>query len=337
MNKTVLIQPGQEPEYALFPLKYEWAWTQYKLMQKNFWSPDSVPMGTDKQEWDSGILSDAEEHMFLTVFAQLTTFDLLRTADLSQRLIPLVQAPEIIQALTTQAFQECVHTESYQSVIETIGLPQEDIYQRYRTVPALSNRIALSTRLGDINLEDKVGILRSLVHFFLVFESTWFRLNLLGPIQSLARRNMFQGTATQFVYIAIDEDSHVALGLHLIRSFLKEHPGIMTTDVVESIIEDTAEALELEDRFIEYALPAPILGYNANDHKATARFYLDTYLGRIGINPKFGGKHMFPWMDEMVSTEKEAAFFERRNTSYQVGAKLWDGDEDSSSQFDSVM
>lgn len=335
MNKTILMSKDQQPEYALFPLKYSWAWEEYKLMLANFWTPDDTPMGEDRQQWEMGVLSEAEEHMFLTVFAQLTTFDLLRTADLAQRLIPLIHAPEIIQVLTTQAFQECVHTQTYQHVIETLGLPQDDIYQRYHTVPALANRVDFSNSLGEINENDIPGIFRSLVHYYLVFESTWFLLNLLGPIQSLARRNLFPGTATQFLYIARDEQSHVAIGLHLIRAFMKEHKEVSDSAVIEKVVQDTIRAVELEDKFIEYALPSPVLGYSAADHKLTARYFVEKYLGRIGISYPFGGKHMFPWMDEMVSTKKEVSFFERRVTEYQKGGLSFDEIEDDG--FGSVM
>jgi ribonucleotide reductase beta subunit family protein with ferritin-like domain len=157
---------------------------------------------------------------------------------------------------------------------------------------------------------------------------------LLGPIQSLARRNLFHGTATQFLYIAKDEQLHVSLGLHLIRDFLSEHPGLLSPALVEQIIMDTEEALRLEDEFIEYALPGPIFGYNAADHKLTARFFAQKYIGRIGIHGDFGGKHMFPWMDEMVSTMKEVSFFERRNIEYQKSTLTFD---DVGDQFESVM
>jgi ribonucleoside-diphosphate reductase beta chain len=290
-------------------------------MVNNFWTPAEVPMGSDLQDWKTDKLNEAEQHMFLTVFAQLTTFDLLRTSDIVQDFLPLVHAPEITQALTTQAFQECLHTHSYQTVIEVLGLPQDDIYQRYKNVPELANRVALTEQLGGLStVSSPKEIFRALVHTYVILEGTWFLVNLLGPVQSLARRNLMKGTAQQFQYIARDEFSHTVIGIYLLRDFIKEHPEVMDEESIHAVIADTEQGLRLEEDFIHYALPRPVLGYNAADHISTARHYAALFLGRIGINHDFGGEHKYPWFDEMVATNKEAAFFEVRNTEYQVGS-----------------
>ena len=328
MNKTILKTEDQAPEYALFPLKYEWTWGSYKAMIANFWTPEEISMAPDLQDWNTNKLTEAEQHLFLSVFAQVTTFDLLRTADLGQQLIPHLHAPELIHVLTVQAMQECLHTHSYQHVIETLGLDQQDIYQRYKTVPALANRVTLTEKLGDVDPADPAGILRSLIHTYCIFEGVWFTMNLLGPVQSLARRGLMRGTAEQFQYIARDEFSHIGIGLNLIRDFIREYPDAWTEMTRTAIVWDTKQALALEDAFIDYALPQPILGYNAEDHKITARHYAERWLGRIGLEVDLGGEHRLGWMDEMVATKKEKNFFETRVTDYQVGSLKFDDDEE---------
>jgi ribonucleoside-diphosphate reductase beta chain len=336
--KTILTRPDQTSEYALFPLKYEWAWDSYKLMLANFWTPEEIGTGHDLQDWRTEKLTEAEKHLFLTVFAQVTTFDLLRTADIVKEFLPLTHAPEIVHVLTAQAFQECVHTHSYQYVIESLGLPQDDIYTRYKNVPQLYDRVKLTERLGSFHSETSVhDIFRGLIHTYVVFEGCWFMLNLLGPVQALARRGMMKGTAEQFQYIARDEQSHVALGLHLIRDFVREHPQVMAKETINEVLEDTRIALEMEGAFIHYALPTPIMGYNAEDHIKTAAHYVERWLGRLGIDANFGGEHRFPWVDEMIATKKEKNFFETRVTEYQVGGSLRFDDNDPSSQFESVI
>lgn len=338
MNKTILHSASQESEYALFPLKYEWAWDSYKIMCANLWFPEEISMSPDLQDWRLGKLSEEEQHMFLTVFAQLTTFDLLRTADIVQDFLPLVQAPEIIHVLTTQGFQECIHTQSYQVVIEALGLPQDDIYTRYKNVPALANRVQLTEKIGGLNQDTSIkDIFRALVHTYIMFEGVWFNLNLLGPVQSLARRNLMKSTAEQFQFISRDELSHVALGIHLIKDFIKEHPEVMSKEVIDEIIEDMNEGLRLEDEFIDYALPKPIMGYNATDHKLTARHYAERWLSRIGINYDFQGEHRLSWIDEVVALNKEKNFFETRVTEYQMGQNINFNNDEPYDPFESVM
>jgi len=339
VNKTILLNDGvnqSDNEYALFPLKYEWAWSSYQIMKKNFWIPEEVGAGNDLAEWKGGALDEKEQHMFLTVFAQVTTFDLLRTADLTQQLIPMLQAPELIHCLTTQGFQECLHTESYQYTIETLGLDPDDIYQRYRTVPQLAARVSLTEKIGSVFSSDIEGILRGLIHTYIAFEGVWFTMNLLGPIQSLYRRNLFRGVAEQFQYIVRDEQTHVALGLNLIRDFIREYPKAWTPDLQRQVVDDMHEALKLEDDFIDYALPSPILGYNAKDHKLMSRYYAERWMGRVpGMeNISFGGKNTLPWIDEMVATLKEKNFFETRVTEYQKGISFEDEDEKTPNQLE---
>ena len=652
MDKTILKTEGQQPEYALFPLKYEWTWGAYKAMIANFWTPEEISMAPDLQDWNTNKLTTAEQHLFLTVFAQVTTFDLLRTADLGQKLIPHLHAPELIHVLTVQAMQEALHTHSYQHVIETLGLDQQDVYQRYKTVPALANRVSLTEKLGDVDPKHKASILRSLIHTYCVFEGVWFTMNLLGPVQSFARRNMMKGTAEQFQYIGRDEqcvaegtellttkgwlpveqltlndqvaqwhedgtlswacptnlvshtadhyyefnlesrgfkqsvsknhrfpyftkhgnlkvvtaenatpnpyskhpvagelradgdqyrltpierlqiafqadghvsdryngslcgtvpakfyfakqrkidrmldllgelgwgyqtrhprdkddvifsvdvpitvslskdlrevfsladkplswcrefieevshwdghivkdnperihyssivegsvdfvqsvaalcgyrtkysrvvdgrsenysdihrlhiskhqksvcggqikkirhdspikmygvevpssfilirdgknvsvtgNSHVGIGLNLIKDFIREYPDAWNDYTKELVIIDTKEALELEDAFIDYALPQPVLGYNATDHKITARHYAERWLARIGLQVDLGGEHRLGWMDEMVATKKEKNFFETRVTDYQVGSLKFDAEEEEEDEW----
>ena len=321
--KTILSQPNQIADYALFPLKYQWAWPRYKQMLANFWTPEEIQMAPDVAQWNSSELTSAERQMFLAVFEQVTTFDILRTADITQKLMPKIMAPELIHCLTTQAFQECVHTHSYQYVIESLNLDQEEVYSRYRIVPEMRNRCEYAEQRSS-ELSTEADILRDLVFFYCIFEGVWFTMNLLGPIQSLARRGLMKGTSEIFQYIARDEQVHVGIGVELITDFLNEHPNLLTNDLRMQIIHDAKAAIKLEDAFIDYALINPVIGYSAEDHKFTARHYAERWLNRLGLNVDFGGEHRLEWIDEMIATKKEKNFFETRVMEYQVGQLMFD-------------
>lgn len=340
LPKTILTT-GAAPNYALHPLKYEFAWSSYKTMMRNHWTPEQIGVGDDLADWRSDRLSLAERHLYETVFAQLTTFDLMRTADLVQNLLPLIAAPELVHALTTQAFQECLHTHAYQYLIESLGLPENDIYQRYRRVPALMARVDCAEAQGELpspsyliglheqrhthdrELRDThAEILRALIFYFCLFEGVWFLVNLAGPVQSLARRQRMVKTAEQFQYIARDEQVHVAFGLQLIRAVIDEYPHAWTDADRAATARMAERACQLEDDFIDHALPEPILGYHASDHKATARHYAERWLARIGLDCDLGGEQRLPWIDEMLALKKEKNFFETHVTEYQTGAGL---------------
>lgn len=321
--KTILKSENQIADYALFPLKYDWAWIRYKQMLANFWTPEEIQMAPDVLQWNRNELTDAEAQMFLAVFEQVTTFDILRTADITQRLMPKIAAPELIHCLTTQAFQECVHTHSYQYIIESLNLNQDEVYSKYRVVEQMRNRCEFAENISS-GLDTPQAIFRDLVFFYCIFEGVWFLMNLLGPIQSLARRGLMKGSGEIFQYIARDEQVHVGIGVEFIGSFLAEHPGILTHDLKIECLRMAKQALLLEDAFIDYAIPSPVLGYSAKDHKLTARHYAERWLNRVGIGADFGGEHRLPWIDEMVATKKEKNFFETRVMEYQVGQLTFD-------------
>lgn len=336
-KKSILVR-DYDYNYSLLPLKYDWAWTSYKSMLNNLWTPEEKGAADDIRQWRMGELSDQEQHMYLTVFAQLTTFDLMRTADLVQNLIPYISAPEIIQVLTFQAAQEAIHNHAYTYLIESLGLPQDDIYTRYKRVKELRDRCEFTqevSKLPDIELI-RIGdpdairqLLKALIFYYCIFEGVWFYLNLLGPVQSLARRRLMLGTATQFQYIARDEQQHVMVGEHLIKGIIKEYPDVTISQDFKNEIEAMVkDALQLEDAFIDCALPSQILGYNTFDHKKTARHYAERWLKRVGFEMSLEGEHKLLWIDEQMSLRKEKNFFETRVTEYKVGADLW-GEEDT--------
>jgi ribonucleoside-diphosphate reductase beta chain len=95
---------------------------------------------------------------------------------------------------------------------------------------------------------------------------------------------------------------------------------------VEAIGRLFQETIRLEDDYIRYCLPSPTVGYNADDHIETAKWYANQRAGSIGLAPVYeGAEHRFAWMSEQVSIRKEKNFFETRPTEYRTGGALsWD-------------
>jgi ribonucleoside-diphosphate reductase beta chain len=182
------------------------------------------------------------------------------------------------------------------------------------------------------SLEFKQAFLRSAIFWFLIFEGVWFWINLLGPIQQLARLGVFKNTAEQFAFILKDEISHVRFGVELIREFMLQYPEAMSEEMLNIVQTDILHAIDLEAQFISYCLKdGPIIGYSAHDHVETAKFFSNLRMKSIGLPEIYhGAKHMFPWMSEQMELKKEASFFEVRNKEYQTGGALkWDDDDDN--------
>ena len=326
----------------------------YQQCRQNEWTPKEIGVGEDVADWRSGDLPDSHRHLFLSVMAQLTVFDIERGDDAAESFLRIIQPAEMKQFLKRLVFEEAGHTESYRYCIENMGIPEygpENIYDTWKRVPVFEERIAFSQSISDpllswghkkietadYSLEDKEAFFRAAFFWFLIFEGVWFWASLLGPVQQLARLGYFRKTAEQFVYITRDEQQHVLFGVRMIKEFMAQYPEAVNENSLNQIHQDIAKALELEDRYIQYCLSkGSIVGYGAADHSETARYLANMRLRSIGLPNQFENvEHKFPWFSEALEMKKETNFFEKRVTEYQTGGTLT-FDEDSDG-FESVM
>lgn len=128
-------------------------------------------------------LSVAERHVFENVLAYLTTSDILAMRNIGLAVMEKMSAPELQIYQARQVYEEALHTWTYQHCIESLGLDQQEIYNRYRVVPEIHGKIALANRRlekvlrSDFDLEDRANLHEfALSYFFfaVIFEGCWF-------------------------------------------------------------------------------------------------------------------------------------------------------------------
>jgi ribonucleoside-diphosphate reductase beta chain len=336
---------GPCDSYQLEPFAYEWAWTMARSQENNNWAPEEIAVAADVADWKNPAVNPRHKHLFESVMAQLTTFDIERGDDAAETFLAILQPPELKHFLKRLVWDEALHTRSYRYVIENLGMPLS-IYDTWKQVPAMRARVEMAQLMSAPMLrsiarqiggrpyhemwpEEKQSLFRALVFWFLIFEGVWFWVSLLGPIQQLARLGVFKGGAEQFTYIARDESNHIGFGVALIREFMAQYPEAVTDQTVAVIISDTHRAIELEQEYIAYCLKdGPVLGYSVAEHVATAKYFANMRLGSVGLPQPFEeAYHAFPWMSEQMELKKEKNFFETRVTEYQSGgALLFDDD-----------
>ncbi len=337
---------GPCDSYELEPFRYPWAWEMSRTQEANTWSPEEIAVAADVHDYKNSATDPKHKHLFESVMAQLTTFDILRGDEIAESLLPIMQPAEIKHFLKRMIWEEALHTRSYRYIIENLGISLE-IYTRYKTVPAFKARVDMCDHksqflfsilgrvyrriddLCDLSTDQKQDILRSMIFYFLLFEGTWFWMSLLGPIQQLSRLGYFKGAAEQFTYIARDESAHIGFGISLIKEYIQQYPECVTDAFAAGIKSDTELAIKLEHEYIRFCLKdGPILGYSVKEHMATAKFFANMRLGSIGFPQIFEeAYHAFPWMSEQLELKKEKNFFETRVTEYQVGGALSFDDE----------
>lgn len=318
---------GQGDINQLAPFKYPWAWEFFLTANKNHWTPTEVNMAQDVQDYHHK-LTPAERHVFENVLGYLTTSDILAMRNIGLAVMEKMTAPELQIYQARQVYEEALHTWTYQHCIETLNLDQGEIYNRYRVVPAIHGKIALSNRRlervlrSDLDLTDRDNLHEfalSYLFFAGIFEGCWF-YNGFSPIFALQRRGLMKGTAEQLQYIMRDEVLHCAFGIRVVRELIKEENLKLDPKAVAELWQEAEAA---EDAYARYILREPILGYNTELHLGQFRFVANRRARQLGLDEPYpGAEATLPWLDEQANLRKEKNFFETRVTEYQSGGSL---------------
>ncbi len=314
----------------LAPFKYPWAWDYFLNANRNHWTPLDINMAQDVHDYHHKLTLE-ERHVYENVLSYLTTSDILAMRNIGLAVMEKMSAPELQIYQARQVYEEALHTWTYQHCIETIGLNQGEIYNRYRVVPEINQKIQISNRRlnsilrPDIDLRNRdelENFVMAYTFFASIFEGCWF-YNGFTPIFALQRRGLMKGTAEQLQYIMRDEVLHCSFGIRVVRQIL--HEEAIKLDP-KAIAQMWAEAEAAETDYARYILKEPILGYSADMHTEQFRFVANRRARQLGLDEPFvGAQNALPWLDEQANLRKEKNFFETRVTEYQTGGSLsWD-------------
>jgi len=321
---------GKADINQLAPFKYPWAWKYFLNANKNHWTPLDINMTQDVHDYHKKLTGE-EQHVYQNVLSYLTTSDIMAMRNIGLAVMEKMAAPELQIYQARQVYEEALHTWTYQHCIETIGLDQSEIYNRYRVVPEINQKIQVANRRlnsvlrPDIDLRDRDELHNftlSYMFFAAIFEGCWF-YNGFSPIFALQRRGLMKGTAEQLQYIMRDEVMHCSFGIRVVKQMIEENDIKLDPKAVNNMWEESEAA---EQVYAGYILERPILGYTAEDHCEQFRYIANRRARSLGIDEPFpGAQCTLPWLDEQTNLRKEKNFFETRVTEYQTGGALsWD-------------
>lgn len=316
----------------LAPFKYPWAWQYFLNANANHWTPLDISMAQDVNDYRHKLTTE-EQHVYTNVLSYLTTSDILAMRNIGLAVMEKMSAPELQIYQARQVFEEAMHTWTYQHCIETIGLDQSEIYNRYRVVPEINGKIQMANRRldsvlrSDIDLHNRdelENFVMAYMFFAAVFEGCWF-YNGFSPIFALQRRGLMKGTAEQLQYIMRDEVLHASFGIRVVKQIIKEENVTLNPVAIKEMWE---EAEACEEAYAGYIMRDPILGYSKEDHMNQFHFIANRRAKQLGLEEQpFPGvdEPALPWLDEQANMRKEKNFFETRVTEYQTGGALnWD-------------
>jgi ribonucleoside-diphosphate reductase beta chain len=320
----------------LLPLKYQWAWEKYLAGCNNHWMPTEVSMQADIALWKSegdgpNALTTAERTMLKRNLGFFATAESLVANNIVLAVYRQLTNPECRQYLLRQAFEEAVHTHTFQYICTSLGLDEGELFNMYREVDSITAKDAWALQYTQ-HLEDpdfRTGtpetdqaFLRDLVAFYVIFEGMWFYTG-FAQILSLGRRNKMVGIAEQYQYILRDESIHLNFGIDVINQIKIENPHLWSAEFQAEVRQMLTTACELEIAYGRDTMPTGMLGLSAEQCERYMHFITNRRCTQIGLEPLYPDTdNPFPWMSEMMDLKKEKNFFETRVIEYQTGGGL---------------
>lgn len=319
----------------LLPLKYRWAWDKYLAGCSNHWMPTEISMQADITLWKSANgLTGEERRAIKRNLGFFAASESLVANNIVLAIYRHLTNPECRQYLLRQAFEEAVHTHTFQYIVESLGLDEGELFNMYREVPSINDKAAWAIQHTQC-LSDPAfatgspdadrAFLRDLIAFYVVFEGMWFYTG-FAQILSLGRRNKMVGIAEQYQYILRDESIHLNFGIDVINQIKTENPRLWSEPFQEEVRTMLRTAAELEAAYGRDTMPNGFLGLNASLCEQYMHVIANRRCAQLGLSRVFpDAENPFPWMAEAIDLRKEKNFFETRVIEYQNGGSLaWD-------------
>lgn len=309
-------------------LKYPWVSDWYRQAMNNFWIPEEINLAQDVKDYPN--LSQAERTAYDKILSFLVFLDSIQTANLPN-IGEYITANEVNLCLSIQAFQECVHSQSYSYMLDTICSPtqRDEILYQWKTDEHLLRR---NTFIGDLYNEfqekrDPVTLLRVLMANF-ILEGVYFYSGFMF-FYNLSRNGKMPGSAQEIRYINRDENTHLWLFRSILLELQKEQPELFSPENVGMLRQMLEEGVRQEIAWGHYVIGDAVPGLTSRMVTDYIRYLGNLRWSSLGFGTLFEGCEREPadmaWVSQysnanMVKTD----FFEAKSTAYAKSTALVD-------------
>ncbi|MFI9550560.1 ribonucleotide-diphosphate reductase subunit beta [Nonomuraea endophytica] len=320
----MLLDPGMS--LTLRPMRYPLFFERYRDAIKNTWTVEEVDLHSDLK--DLSKLSAAERHLISRLVAFFATGDTIVANNLVLNLYQHVNAPEARLYLSRQLFEEAVHVQFYLNLLDTYVPDEQERFEAFAAVeniPSIRRKAEFCFRwidsLGDLQelrtREDRKTFVLNLICFAACIEGLFF-YGAFAYVYFLRSRGLLNGLASGTNWVFRDESMHMAFAFDVVEVVRSEEPDLFDDDLVKQVREMLAEAVDCEAQFAEDLLGQGVSGMSIADMRAYLEHVADRRLAQLGIEPLYGSKNPFAFM-ELQDVQELSNFFERRVSAYQVG------------------
>jgi ribonucleoside-diphosphate reductase beta chain len=320
----MLLDPGMD--LTLRPMKYPHFFDRFKDAIKNTWTVEEVDLHSDLA--DLAKLSPAEQHLVSRLVAFFATGDTIVANNLVLNLYQHVNSPEGRLYLSRQLFEEAVHVQFYLNLLDTYVPDEQERFEAFAAVeniPSIARKAEFCFKWIDsvFNLrqletkEHRRAFLLNVICFAACIEGLFF-YGAFAYVYFLRSRGVLQGLASGTNWVFRDESMHMAFAFDVVDQVRAEEPDLFDADMEQQVRDMLAEAVECEVQFAADLLEQGVSGMSLGDMREYLQHVADRRLAALGIDPIYGSKNPFAFM-ELQDVQELSNFFERRVSAYQVG------------------
>lgn len=320
LNDRMIIGGNPSGIINFSKVKYQWASETFDLQLANTWFPAEVQMTGDAKDYK--LLSEPEKRMYDLVLSQLIFMDSLQTNNLMDNINPFITAPEVNACLSRQAFEEALHSKSYQVMVDSISENTDEIYEMWRVDKKLSEK---NSFIASIYIELSSGEVTNekiLLALFAnqILEGIYFYAG-FAAMYALGKSGKMLGSTQMIRFIQRDEVCHLLLFQNMINATRRERPELFTAELEEKVRTMFRKAVELEASWGHYITQNQILGLTDPIITQYIQYLADKRLDAVGYKPEYGVKHPIPWVDGYSSfNDQRTNFFEGNVVNYSKGS-----------------
>ena len=294
----------------------------------NFWIPEEINLAQDVKDYPH--LDKAERTAYDKILSFLVFLDSLQSNNLPS-ISEFITANEVNLCLHIQAYQECIHSQSYSYMLDTICSPEErnDILYQWKTDGHLLRR---NTFIGDCynefqSRQDGFTLMKTAIANY-ILEGIYFYSGFMF-FYNLSRNGKMPGSAQEIRYINRDENTHLWLFRNIILELRKEEPGLFTPDKVKVYEEMMREGVRQEIEWGRYVIGDNIRGLTSGMVSDYIEYLGNMRWSALGFGFLSENNRSEPesmgWVSQysnanMVKTD----FFEARSTAYAKSTALKD-------------
>lgn len=300
------------------PNLYPWTADFIRAMEQNPWTVDHFNFSSDLHQFKTE-LNEQEREVIVKALSCIGQIE-IAVKTFWAKLYDHLPHPAIGDLGYTMAHVEVVHNNSYERLLEVLGLT--DVFEENLKLDIIQGRVNYLRKYLERNYDDdKQQYIYSLILFTLFVENVSLFSQFYVVLWFNKYRKVFKDTAQIVQYTKSEELIHGQVGSKIINTLREEYPKLFDEHLVAKVKRAAKEAYKAEEKIIDWILgsyegeniSAPIL-------KEYVKNRINSSLNDIEFDKAFDvDKELIEktqWMEVATHANAMTDFFVKRPIEY---------------------